>query len=98
MLSVIGSDRIEAMASAQRRSTLGHNKKRGLVAVLKAALDPEVAAKRADLRYVHDLMPGITRHKTRDGFRLPAARRFVGARHRDPEAHSSPRDAAGLER
>jgi hypothetical protein len=73
MLSIIGSDRIEAMASAQRRSTVGSNKKRGLVAVLKAALDPEVAAKRADLRYVHDLMPRITRHKTRNGFnyRLP---------------------------
>src|SRR6478672_5137297 len=38
-----------------------------------AALDPEVAAKQAQLRYVDDSAPGITRHKARNGFdyRLP---------------------------
>jgi DNA topoisomerase-1 len=43
------------------------------VATLEAALDPAVAAKRAALRYVHDSMPGITRHNARNGFdyRLP---------------------------
>jgi DNA topoisomerase I len=43
------------------------------VATLEAALDPTVAAKRAALRYVNDLMPGITRHAARNGFdyRLP---------------------------
>src|SRR5438132_11241749 len=33
-----------------------------------AALDPLVAAERAQLRYVSDSMPGITRHKARNGF------------------------------
>jgi hypothetical protein len=42
------------MASAQRRSTVGNKKTHSLARVLKAALDPEVAAKRAELRYVHD--------------------------------------------
>jgi DNA topoisomerase-1 len=43
------------------------------VATLEAALDPAVAAKRAALRYVHDSIPGITRHNARNGFdyRLP---------------------------
>jgi DNA topoisomerase-1 len=43
------------------------------VATPIAALDPAVAAKRAQLRYVHDSMPGITRQKARNGFdyRLP---------------------------
>jgi DNA topoisomerase I len=40
---------------------------------VEAALDPEVAAKQAQLRYVDDSAPGITRHKARNGFdyRLP---------------------------
>jgi DNA topoisomerase I len=40
---------------------------------VEAALDPEVAAKKAQLRYVDDSAPGITRHKARNGFdyRLP---------------------------
>jgi DNA topoisomerase I len=40
---------------------------------LPEALDPQVAAKRARLRYVRDTAPGITRHKAGDGFdyRLP---------------------------
>ena len=39
----------------------------------EAALDPQVAAKRAQLRYVTDISPGITRHPARNGFdyRLP---------------------------
>ena len=39
-----------------------------LAAALKVALDPELAAKRAALRYVRDSMRGITRHKARNGF------------------------------
>jgi DNA topoisomerase-1 len=38
------------------------------VATPIAALDPTVAAQRAQLRYVHDSMPGITRHEARNGF------------------------------
>src|SRR4030088_2248836 len=43
------------------------------VATPIAALDPAIAAARAQLRYVHDSMPGISRHKARNGFdyRLP---------------------------
>ena len=43
------------------------------VAALEAALDPVAAAKLAKLRHVSDDMPGITRHKARNGFdyRLP---------------------------
>ena len=43
------------------------------VATPIAALDPTVAAQRAQVRYVHDSMPGITRHEARNGFdyRLP---------------------------
>ena len=67
------------MASATRRTGNSNNKdaskkkKQDLAATLEIALDPEVAAKRAQLRYVHDSMPGITRHKARNGFdyRLP---------------------------
>ena len=42
-------------------------------APLPEALDPQVAAKRARLRYVSDASPGITRHPAKDGFdyRLP---------------------------
>jgi len=68
------------MASARRRTgssnqkNLAKNKKKqSLAETLEIALDPEIAAKRAKLRYVHDSMPGITRHKARNGFdyRLP---------------------------
>jgi len=40
---------------------------------VEAALDPEVAARHAQLRYVDDSASGITRHKARNGFdyRLP---------------------------
>jgi DNA topoisomerase-1 len=38
------------------------------VATPIAALDPIVAAQRAQLRYVHNSMPGITRHEARNGF------------------------------
>src|SRR5437879_8226539 len=40
---------------------------------VEAALNPELAAKQAQLRYGNDSMPGITRHKARNGFdyRLP---------------------------
>jgi DNA topoisomerase I len=50
--------------------------------VPQSALDPPAAAKLAKLRYVHDDVPGITRHKTRGGFiyRTPD-----GERVRDPE-------------
>jgi DNA topoisomerase-1 len=45
----------------------------GSDAPLPEALDPQVAAKRARLRYVSDASPGITRHPAKDGFdyRLP---------------------------
>ena len=63
------------MASATRRTGNGQKKsvsrskkKQSLAATLEVALDPEIAAKRAKLRYVHDSMPGITRHKARNGF------------------------------
>src|SRR3984893_6897330 len=52
-----------------------HVKRRQIdtVATPIAALDPAIAAARAQLRYVHDSMPGILRHKARNGFdyRLP---------------------------
>ena len=38
------------------------------VATLEAAHDPAVAAQRAELRYVNDSMPGITRRDARNGF------------------------------
>jgi DNA topoisomerase I len=40
---------------------------------IEAALDPELAAKHAKLRHMDDTVPGITRHKARNGFdyRLP---------------------------
>ena len=64
------------MASATRRtgdsdknsSSNGKKKKQGLAVTLEVALDPEIAAKRAKLCYVHNSMPGITRHKARNGF------------------------------
>src|SRR5947208_1676660 len=62
------------MASATRRTgnsnKNSHSKKKdqNLAVTLEVALDPEIAAKRAKLRYVHDSMPGITRHKARNGY------------------------------
>ena len=47
--------------NGQKKSVSGRKKKQSLAATLEVALDPEVAAKRAKLRYVHDSMPGITR-------------------------------------
>jgi DNA topoisomerase-1 len=52
----------------------GGNRKRGKdVDPPETALDPVTAAKRAQLRYVSDAAPGITRHKANNGFdyRLP---------------------------
>ena len=54
--------------NGQKKSVSGRKKKQNLAATLEVALDPEVAAKRAKLRYVHDSMPGITRHKAHNGF------------------------------
>ena len=54
--------------NGQKKSVSGRKKKQSLAATLEVALDPEVAAKRAKLRYVHDSMPGITRHKGPNGF------------------------------
>ena len=61
------------MASAVRRSNGSKRREPHLAAVLKVAHNPELAAKHAQLRYVHDSMPGITRHNARNGFdyRLP---------------------------
>ena len=61
-------------AAALRQQTKSvRQRKIDTVATSIAALDPAVAAKRAQLRYVSDSMPGITRHKARNGFdyRLP---------------------------
>jgi DNA topoisomerase I len=43
------------------------------ISPIEAALDPELAAKHAKLQHVEDTVPGITRHKARNGFdyRLP---------------------------
>jgi DNA topoisomerase-1 len=51
-----------AATIVKRRQT----KKR--IAPIEAALDPELAAKHAQLRHVDDTGPGITRHKARNGF------------------------------
>jgi DNA topoisomerase-1 len=63
------------MRAASLRQRSAHTKRRRVdtLATPIAALDPAVAAERAQLRYVHDSMPGITRHKARNGFdyRLP---------------------------
>jgi DNA topoisomerase I len=60
--------------SANRQSHCGKKRRRSDSSIaLTAALDPLAAAKRAQLRYVSDTLPGITRHKARNGFdyRLP---------------------------
>jgi len=63
---------MDATAARQSRSGNAAPAERAAEAVI-AALDPEVAAERARLNYVHDSMPGITRHTARNGFdyRLP---------------------------
>jgi DNA topoisomerase-1 len=50
-----------------------HGTKKIRLPPIEAALDPELAAKHAQLRHVDDTGPGITRHKARNGFdyRLP---------------------------
>jgi DNA topoisomerase-1 len=62
------------MALVSRQGRCG-KKRRGSngAAAPAAALDPLVAAERAQLRYVSDTTPGITRRKARNGFdyRLP---------------------------
>ena len=61
-------------ARNQARDTPSTLKRNNGVAALEAAtLDPVAAAKLAKLRHVSDDMPGITRHKARNGFdyRLP---------------------------
>ena len=59
------------MAGQQRTS--GKTKRPRQTLPPAAALDPIVAAKRAQLRYVSDASPGITRHRAKNGFdyRLP---------------------------
>jgi DNA topoisomerase-1 len=61
-----------ALASRQGRCGKKRRQTNGTAAPI-AALDPQVAAERAQLRYVGDTMPGITRHQARNGFdyRLP---------------------------
>jgi len=56
-------------ASAERR----HVRQKKDRLPVEAALNPELAAKQAQLRYGDDSAPGITRHKARNGFdyRLP---------------------------
>ena len=59
------------MAGQQR--TGGKTKRPKQILPPAAALDPIVAANRAQLRYVSDAAPGITRHPAKNGFdyRLP---------------------------
>jgi DNA topoisomerase-1 len=58
------------MRAASLRQRSAHTKRRRVdtLPTPVAALDPAVAAERAQLRYVHDSMPGITRRKARNGF------------------------------
>src|ERR1043166_8146403 len=57
--------------AARTEKARGANKIR--IPPIEAALDPELAAKHAQLRHVDDTVRGITRHKARNGFdyRLP---------------------------
>src|SRR5437764_237715 len=57
----------------QRQRRNSTHRPNGRAAVPEAALDPVVAANEAQLRYVSDAMPGITRHQAKNGFdyRLP---------------------------
>ena len=58
------------MAASTRRR---QGARKDCIPPIEAALDPELAAKHARLRHVDDTVPGITRHKARNGFdyRLP---------------------------
>ncbi|MBV9964343.1 MAG: DNA topoisomerase IB, partial [Alphaproteobacteria bacterium] len=69
-------------AALRQQTKIVRQRKIDTVATPIAALDPAVAAKRAQLRYVSDSMPGITRHKARNGFDY---RRPGGALVRDIE-------------
>jgi DNA topoisomerase-1 len=55
-------------ATLRRKPDAVKQRQIDIVATPVAALDPVIAAARAQLRYVHDSMPGITRHKARNGF------------------------------
>src|SRR5438105_5098823 len=63
------------MTTLAHKQSLDGRKRRRVngAAAHVAALDPLVAAERAQLRYVSDTMPGITRHMVRNGldYRLP---------------------------
>jgi DNA topoisomerase-1 len=56
-----------------RQEIVGDEKCGNRTVRLAAALDPELAARRAQLRHVSDAVPGIARRKARNGFdyRLP---------------------------
>src|ERR1700730_19467503 len=60
-------------ATLRRKPDAVKQRQIDIVATPVAALDPVIAAARAQLLYVHDSMPGISRHKARNGFdyRLP---------------------------
>jgi DNA topoisomerase I len=58
---------MRAASLRQQRKDTKRRRVDALAAPL-AALDPAVAAERAQLRYVHDSMPGITRRNARNGF------------------------------
>src|SRR5437764_8755253 len=60
-------------AALRQKANDGKRRKIDTVATLEAGLGPAVAAKGGQLRYVHDSMPGITRHRARNGldYRLP---------------------------
>ena len=67
-------ERFELAVPNQARDTATNGNQNNTVAAPEAALDPVAAAKLAKLRHVSDDMPGITRHKARNGFdyRLPS--------------------------
>src|SRR5947209_165723 len=69
----ISSNRVMNAASLRQKPDDVKQRNVDVVATPIAALDPAVAAGRAQLRYVHDTMPGITRRQARNGFdyRLP---------------------------
>jgi DNA topoisomerase I len=65
---------LRSIGGGMARQQINGDKTRGSVTVLlEAALNPELAARHAQLRHVSDAAPGITRHKARHGFdyRLP---------------------------
>ena len=56
------------MPARQQRIEKPNNKRRKSTPPPEAALDPQLAAKRAELRYVTDTVPGITRRAAKTGF------------------------------